>query len=493
MLKFKVNTGKRLLKATIGTLVSASFLTGCSPLSNTTAKPQVTQQPTQNQAGYCYKGGKTHDYSCDPEKAAAQPDLRSQEIDEEWMKSKLAEVKTWIAQEKQALIDGRAPKPASADSRASTDNTTSYLTTVSIANPVSAMTTPEIERSLQLSLKQQHNEALSSINTLLSRQPNMAAAHLAKGIILSNMGRKAEAKQIFQRLTKTYPDRPEAFNNLAVIYADEGNYPAAIETLQQAFQTHPSYAQVHRNLKELYATLASQAYNKALDLGSSSAGPELAMINQSSPSQHSERDTQLTIASTQHSAQLVTPPVDSTEVNIETSTPTTVVKAETDSSTARQPEVIAQIGDKAEPIEVAATTKASANPLPESETKPAVASSIAAHEQAILQHLNDWSSAWSAKDYQSYIASYTNEYRPNAKLTHTQWVDQRRQRLSKPKFIRVTLNNIQVNLLRDNLAEARFAQYYQSNTYKDAVRKRMMLVKTSDGWKISLERSLGLL
>ncbi len=77
-------------------------------------------------------------------------------------------------------------------------------------------------------------------------------------------------------------------------------------------------------------------------------------------------------------------------------------------------------------------------------------------------------------------------------MSHDEWVKQRKLRLNKPKFINVDLSNIQVNVLRPNLAEALFNQRYQSDTYSDAVKKRVMLVKTGEKWKISLERSLGL-
>jgi hypothetical protein len=112
-------------------------------------------------------------------------------------------------------------------------------------------------------------------------------------------------------------------------------------------------------------------------------------------------------------------------------------------------------------------------------------------EQQITNNLRSWANAWSNKDYKGYIATYTNVYRPNAKLTHKQWVQQREHRIAKPKFIKVSISNIKVKLLQDNLAEALFEQRYQSDTYKDAVKKRVMLVNSNGQWKISLEKSLG--
>lgn len=282
MLKFEVNTGTKLLRAALATLISSTALYGCN--ATTGLKPQDSgkDQATSVKEGYCYKGGRTNDYSCDPEKATAQADMRPVEIDDAWMADKLSEIRKWIAEEKKAVLAGR-PSTATAAGNNTQDEPREYLSTISMTRSNSAATSPELEQILRLSQQGKHREALTAVNAIIAEKEQKAAATLAKGIILSNMGDKQQAKMIFTKLMRDYPDRPEAFNNLAVIYSEEGNYPQAIETLQQAFSTHPSYAQVHSNLKELYATLASQAYNKALDLGDAAAGPELAMINRVPP------------------------------------------------------------------------------------------------------------------------------------------------------------------------------------------------------------------
>jgi len=505
MLKFEVNSGKILLRNAIGTIISVSLLSACTPLS----KSQSAAAPSteSEQAGFCYKGGKTNDYSCDPEKATAQADMRPVDIDEEWMQDKLAEVKKWMAQERAAIEQGKT-KPV--EVAVAADESREFISTVSVATP--SPLTPEIESSLRLSQQGQHSAALAKINTLLAQQPKQSSALLTKGIILSNKGDKTAAKAVFQDLIKSHPDRPEAFNNLAVIYSEEGNFPQAIETLQQAFQTHPSYAQVHTNLKELYATLASQAYNKALDLSGNEQGPSLAMINQ--PAQGSEPST-TTIAAV---AKPTPPAVVKTPVKIEpevvaintsqpqtiaadkpvevaVSEPTTTVeetitavteKPAIDTSLpASAPELATKVETKAETVAV--TTTAAPQEVAKAEPAPASA------EDAIRASLNNWASAWRNKDHSGYVGAYTESYRPNAKLNHNQWVAQRLKRLTKPKFIRVELNNISVKILRDNLAEARFDQHYQSDNYKDAVKKRLMLVKVDDQWKISLERTIGVL
>lgn len=507
MLKFELNNGKNLLRTTIGTIISMSLLTGCNLASNIKSDSASAETAKPIPEGFCYKGGRTNDYSCDPDKATDQADMRTAEIDEEWMKTKLAEVKKWIAEEKKAAHSGetrpQAKTTTTADSR-------EYITTVSVTKPATVSSSPAIEQSLKLSQQGNHQEALAKINAFLVQQPNLPSAQLTKGIILSNKGDKSAAKSIFRDLTKSHPDRPEAFNNLAVIYSEEGNFPQAIETLQQAFQTHPSYAQVHVNLKELYATLASQAYNKALDLSAAEQGPNLAMINQtpaiqgdnSTPSIVAAAPKQpVTIAAVEtaqdevKSAKPVEPKEETPALTVAaTSAPKakveTPVKAEEKPVVVAvsEPSIVAVATAKA-PVKEAAEVKEQTNAAPEA----AKLDSKALPESEVLAHINNWADAWRNKNHTGYINSYTALYRPNAKLNHQQWVKQRAQRLSKPKFIRVELEQINIKMLRDNLAEARFNQHYQSDTYKDAVKKRLMLVKVDDQWKISLERSLGLL
>jgi len=518
MLKIEVNSRKKMLRTTISTLISTSILVGCGPLvPKPTTETSASAEQGSNQ-GYCYKGGRASEYSCDPDKASTQADMRITEVDEVWMSAKLTEVRTWMEKEKQAIINGEKSSPTAAGDLAAikVSDSKEFISTVSIATPTPQHSSPELIKILRLSQQGQHQEALASVNTVIADNPNMASAQLTKGIISSNMGNKSAAKAIFKRLMQDYPDRPEAFNNLAVIYSEEGNFPQAIETLQQAFQTHPSYAQVHSNLKELYATLASQAYSKALDLGSESESPDLAMINRVPTSLSSSTEKLIVVGNPKPVHKPIQIASNSTQ-----NTPTAEIRQSVKAT--KEPEVKASSEEKgsatqaSKSVEVVSLTEkpaqkmaevTPAKPLPtkaviqkDSSDKTQAVAKISANSdtaslsdaQQIENNLNNWANAWSSKDHQGYISAYTKLYRPNAKLSHNQWVKQREQRINKPKFIRVDLNKISVKLLRENLAEARFEQRYQSDTYKDAVRKRMILIKADGQWKISLEKSLGLI
>lgn len=81
-------------------LITTSLLTGCttSILDNT----QRDGQPYES--GFCYNGGRINNYSCDPELAVVQADMREKEIDEEWMYLKLIEIRHWLAMQRQEFI-----------------------------------------------------------------------------------------------------------------------------------------------------------------------------------------------------------------------------------------------------------------------------------------------------------------------------------------------------------------------------------------------------
>src|SRR5258706_8815732 len=120
----------------------------------------------------------------------------------------------------------------------------------------------------------QHPQALERVNRVLSSKPRDPQARFLKGLILTEQGNTREAIDIFSKLTQDFPELPEPYNNLAVIYASQGQYEKARTALEQSIRTHPSYATAYENLGDVYAKLASQAYDKALQIDSSNAGAQ---------------------------------------------------------------------------------------------------------------------------------------------------------------------------------------------------------------------------
>ena len=74
-------------------------------------------------------------------------------------------------------------------------------------------------------------------------------------------------------------------------------------------------------------------------------------------------------------------------------------------------------------------------------------------------------------------------------LSRSNWQEQRRIRLSKPRYIKVILDNVRIEILSQDLALVRFVQTYQSDSYKDQVNKQLLLNKVDGAWLISKEES----
>jgi len=455
-------------------ILAATMATGCSASNR-----------DDSRSSYCRNGGSETDYTCDQEKQVPDRELidaRSlPSTDEAWMQSKLAEIKTWLQEEKSDANGtvSSVQKPANAR--------------ISVRDP--SATDPELMRIEAMSRKGDHRAAMSAVNSFLANNPDNLEGQLTKSLVLNNMGRLDEAESLLKTAINRYPTSPEVYNNLAVLYAEQGDYGQAIETLLQAFSTHPTYAQVHQNLRELYATVASQAYSRALDLNQQTNSPQLVMLRRTSDVNSPDLGYQA--ASINAQAQLPTKAtvVVSNTPKTEPVKPTQVEKPSvkvTPPINIKQPTVIAVAKPdvkpdikktelaKVEPVIVEASTKA--------DTKASTSTPQLVREA--VAHTNAWANAWAQQDVDGYLNSYTKDYRPSAKLSHNGWIAQRKDRLTKPTFIKVSLTNVKTTIVDSNTAKVTFKQSYQSNTYKDSTQKQLTLTRTNGQWRILKEQAL---
>jgi len=304
-----------------------------------------------------------------------------------------------------------------------------------------AASNEEIQRMIQ---QGSFEKALVLAEEQLSVNPDEIQTLFLKGLILARMDRLKESEAVFIGLTEKHPELPEPYNNLAVVYAASGDYDKAEEALRQAINTHPSYATAHENLGDIYAKMASQAYNNALKLDSDNqeTREKLSMI----------------------SDLISVPEAVAVAQSVPKTAPTSVKK-----------EI------KSEP------TLARFEPEPTNLLEPPFDRDAARKE--VITAVNSWANAWSAKDVDNYIKSYSAKFVPPNKLTRSKWQEQRRLRLTKPSFIKVILNNVKVEILSQDLALVRFVQIYQSDNYKDQVNKQLLLNNVDGDWLISKEES----
>ena len=100
----------------------------------------------------------------------------------------------------------------------------------------------------------------------------------------------------------------------------------------------------------------------------------------------------------------------------------------------------------------------------------------------ITQTVREWAMAWSSKDIDSYLASYSQKF-PN----RDEWMKQRQKALGKDGQIRISLTGIKVTAHDGDRANVTFMQDYWSQNYQDRVQKTLSLQKEGGTWKIVKE------
>jgi Flp pilus assembly protein TadD len=301
----------------------------------------------------------------------------------------------------------------------------------------------ELKDISQMAESGQQAAALERINTYLAANPKDAQAMFMKGIILAESNKRDDAIKAFTDLTEKYPNLPEPYNNLAVLYADAGQYDKAKNALETAIKTHPSYATAHENLGDIYARMASEAYDKALQLdsGNSRAQSKLAMIKDlfgNKTSVAAKTDTSKT-------AKTATMPIRAAE-------------------------------KKPEPAKVAMAVV----------DKPAVDTSTD-DEKNIVEAVNNWAKAWSAKDLDKYFNSYADSFKPAKGESHKAWEQTRRDRISKPTSISVDIANPKVALEGTDSAKVSFKQSYRADGKPIRTDKTLVMKKVGGVWLIDQE------
>lgn len=285
--------------------------------------------------------------------------------------------------------------------------------------------------------------ALEKVDAAIAANPRDARSRFLKGLILTEQNKAPEAIAVFTSLTEEYPELPEPYNNLAVLYASQGQYDKARKSLEMAIRTHPSYAVAHENLGDVYAKMASEAYDKALQLdrGNAAAQTKLAMI-----------------------------------------------KDLFSSSVVPGKASVAQ----AEPAE-AAPAPAPAKPQGQEAkgpvTKPVPPPAPAkADSEAVLAAVNGWAKAWSSKDADGYLGYYAPAFQVPGGEARSAWEATRRDRISRPKMIEVTVGSPKVSFDASGRATVKFRQSYKSDTLDTSGAKTLTMIKSNDRWQILQEK-----
>jgi len=287
----------------------------------------------------------------------------------------------------------------------------------------------------------QRDQALERVNRVLAQKKDDPKARFLKGVILTEQSNTRKAIDTFTKLTQDYPNLPEPYNNLAVIYAGQGQYDKARAALEQSIRTHPSYATAYENLGDVYAKLASQAYDKALQLDKSNAGAQnkLSLVREL------------------------------------TGGPTMVASAPAASPAAAPKEAPKPPVAAEKPPVTAAVEKPSAVPQNAS--------------AEVLKAVNAWAQAWSKKDTDAYLAFYAKDFKTPGGEARPQWEKSRRERISAPKSIAVGIEQPKVTMQGSDQASVTFRQSYRSDKLKSSSQKTLVMARAEGRWLIREENS----
>ena len=325
--------------------------------------------------------------------------------------------------------------------------------------PARADSLQEVSRLLK---QGQHAQALEQVDKYLSGKPKDAQGRFLKGLILSEMNKPNDAIVVFSKLTEDYPELPEPYNNLAVIYAQQKQFEKAKQALEMAIRTHPSYATAHENLGDIYARLASQAYDKALQIDSSNASAQTKLST--------IRDL-MSVSGRPAGAKPGKPAVVAAAEPakpVETVKPVEPVKAV-------EP---VKVAEPVKPAEVAKPAAAATKP----ETKPA---GDAAAE--VAKAIDGWLTAWSKKDVKGYLSYYARDFQTPSGESRAGWESERAKRINKPGAIQVGHEGLRVTVDEDT-ATAKFRQHYKSASLKTGTNKVVILVRRDGRWLIQQEK-----
>ena len=292
-------------------------------------------------------------------------------------------------------------------------------------------------------------EAMTKADQYLTAKPKDPQMRFLKGVIQRDSGKTPEAIGTFTRLTEDYPELPEPYNNLAVLYAGQSQFDKARTALEMAITTNPSYATAHENLGDVYAKLASQAYNKALQLDNSNTAvaPKLALIRE--------------LFST-----------GGAKTQVAAVRPAPVPAAVTPVAAAPTPAPAPAAAAVKPPVPAATPTPA-----------PAAADSGVKDAEAVVKA---WASAWASKDTKGYLASYGKEFVPPGGMSRSEWESERKQRIVSKASISIKLENLAVSVNGNN-AVAKFRQDYKAGGLAVSSRKTLELLKSGDHWHIVKE------
>jgi ketosteroid isomerase-like protein len=351
----------------------------------------------------------------------------------------------------------------------------------------------ELADAAQLLRAGQQAQALSKADAYLAKNPRDPQMRFLKGVILTEQNKPSEAIAVFTKLTEDYPALPEPYNNLAVLYAANGQYEKARVALDKAIHTNPTYATAYENLGDVHAKLASEAYDKALQLdsGNSGAKAKLTMVHSlvgNTTGVINPKAATVAVAAAPKPESRPEPKVEpkaavkeSPKQDLQLERAAELKRQEQKAQELKlQEQKLQQQKQKEQRLKDEADAKR--------EAKAKAASAATAEREQVLAAVGAWAKAWSARDVKAYLNAYSADFDLPAGQSREAWADERQARIEDKRHIDVRVETPQVSI-DGNAATVKFRQIYDSDRVKANSRKTLVLTKQGGKWRIKQERS----
>jgi len=352
-----------------------------------------------------------------------------------------------------------------------------------------------------------YNDALALIDKVERRGNLPPEMQLKRGIVLMQLGDTDEARKVFERLRDAYPTQAAPYVNLAAIEARADDLERASQNLTKARDLAPKQASTHESLGRIHLGLAWKSFKLAAELDpgrqallrknelieslikdskpTTVPAPALATVPAPVPATASAKaDVPEPVSPP--------PPSSSSSPELVRVAPSSQRQSEvtllgTRSAAMASPVAMPRSSDLTvpqQPLEtprsaVAGQTDVSATLCPPAD-EPACSSA--------LQSLESWRQDWSQRALDKYRDHYLAGYFPPQFKSAAQWIAFKKRVFDSAGHIQVSLNITAVKWLDGKRLSIAAVQRYQSSTYRDQTKKRFVMIRDGDRWRLASEQ-----
>lgn len=111
-------------------------------------------------------------------------------------------------------------------------------------------------------------------------------------------------------------------------------------------------------------------------------------------------------------------------------------------------------------------------------------------EVLVRRRVDSWVSAWEQQQLEGYFASYSSEFVPRYESNVARWRASRTRVIGNAQWIRLTLTEYEVIEQSPDSIEVHFWLDYESPTYGDSTKKKLVLNNVNNSWMILEEINL---